>query len=231
MAEDRIVCIKPKASFVALFQQVADLEVQDDFFALRRTECRGTRPKADRASALLTPGTAGSHPIPKEPRHLAGAEAPTPRATGVRWSVARDGLGPTALGQSDGGLHVAYNYTSVQLAAEPFKGARGPCSSTNTESPTSARATLILCGGICEERMSAPGGRQQRGSDSSEELSVLAQRRIWLHAVRTEQDRVQEQAMDAGLGTLAKTSFDSLAKSIYTLSDERKDQLLYAQWP
>jgi hypothetical protein len=79
--------------------------------------------------------------------------------------------------------------------------------------------------------MSAPGGRQQRGSDSSKELSVLAQRRIWLHAVRTEQDRAQEQVMDAGLCTLAKTSFDSLAKSIYTLSDERKDQFLYAQWP
>jgi hypothetical protein len=34
VAEDRIVCIKPKASFVALFQQVADLEVQDDCFHL-----------------------------------------------------------------------------------------------------------------------------------------------------------------------------------------------------
>ncbi len=79
--------------------------------------------------------------------------------------------------------------------------------------------------------MSAPGGRQQRESDSSKELSVLAQRRIWLHRVVTMPDRVQEQVMDAGLGTLAKTSFDSLAKSIYTLSDERKDQFLYAQWP
>jgi hypothetical protein len=45
------------------------------------------------------------------------------------------------------------------------------------------------------------------------------------------QDRVQEQIMDTGLGTLAKTSFDSKAKSIYTLSDEGKDQFLYAQWP
>lgn len=79
--------------------------------------------------------------------------------------------------------------------------------------------------------MSAPGGRQQRGSDSSKELSVLAQRRLRLHPVVTVQDRVQEQIMDTGLGTLAKTSFDSLAKSIYTLSDERKDQFLYAQWP
>jgi hypothetical protein len=34
VAEDRIVCIKPKASLVALFQQVADLEVQDDCFRL-----------------------------------------------------------------------------------------------------------------------------------------------------------------------------------------------------
>ena len=79
--------------------------------------------------------------------------------------------------------------------------------------------------------MGAPGGRQRRGSDSSKELSVLAQRRIWLHPVLTVQDRVQEQIMDAGLGTLAKTSFDSPAKSIYTLSDEGKDQFLYAQWP
>jgi hypothetical protein len=79
--------------------------------------------------------------------------------------------------------------------------------------------------------MSAPGERQQRGSDSSKELSVLAQRRLRLHPAVTVQDRVQEQVMDAGLCTLAKTSFDSLAKSIYTLSDERKDQLLYAQWP
>jgi hypothetical protein len=45
------------------------------------------------------------------------------------------------------------------------------------------------------------------------------------------QDRVQEQLMDTGLGKLAKTSFASLAKSIYTLSDERKDQFLCAQWP
>jgi hypothetical protein len=36
-------------------------------------------------------------------------------------------------------------------------------------------------------------------------------------------DRVQEQIMDTGLGTLAKTSFGSLAKSIYTFSDEGKD--------
>ena len=40
----------------------------------------------------------------------------------------------------------SHNDTSVRLAAKPFKGARGPCSSTNTESPTSARATLALCG-------------------------------------------------------------------------------------
>jgi hypothetical protein len=60
---------------------------------------------------------------------------------------------------------------------------------------------------------------------------VLALRRIWLYRVVTVQDRVQEQVMGAGLCTLAKTSFDSLAKSIYTLSDERKDQFLYAQWP
>jgi hypothetical protein len=62
-------------------------------------------------------------------------------------------------------------------------------------------------------------------------LSVLAQRRIWLHPVLTVQNRVQEQIMDTGLGTLAKTSFDSLAKSTYTLPDEGKDQFLYAQWP
>jgi hypothetical protein len=79
--------------------------------------------------------------------------------------------------------------------------------------------------------MSAPGGRQQRGSDSSKELSVLAQRRIWLRPVLPVQYRAQEQIMDAGLGRLAKTSFDSLAKSIYTLSDEGKDQFLQAQWP
>jgi len=65
----------------------------------------------------------------------------------------------------------------------------------------------------------------------SKELSVPAQCRIWLHPVLTVQERVQEQIMDTGLGTLAKTSFDSLAKSIYTLSDEGKDQFLYAQWP
>jgi hypothetical protein len=60
---------------------------------------------------------------------------------------------------------------------------------------------------------------------------VLAQRRIWLHLVLSVLDRVQEQIMDTGLGTLAKTSFDSLTKSIYTLPDEGKDQFLYAQWP
>ena len=60
---------------------------------------------------------------------------------------------------------------------------------------------------------------------------MLAQRRIWLRPVFTVQDRVQEQSMDTGLGTLAMTSFDSLAKSIYTLSDEGEDQFLYAQWP
>ncbi len=79
--------------------------------------------------------------------------------------------------------------------------------------------------------MSAPGGRQQCGSDSSKELSVLAQRRLRLHPVVTVQDGAQEQILDTVLGTLAKTSFDSLAKSIYTLSDEGKDQFLYAQWP
>jgi hypothetical protein len=60
---------------------------------------------------------------------------------------------------------------------------------------------------------------------------VLAQRRIWLHPVLTVQDGAQEQILDTGLGTLAKTSFDSLAKTIYTMSDEGKDQFLYAQWP
>ena len=79
--------------------------------------------------------------------------------------------------------------------------------------------------------MSAPGGRQQRGSDSSKELSVLALRRIWLYRVVTVQDRVQEQVMDAGLGALVEVSFDSLTKSIYTWSDEGKDQFLYTQWP
>ena len=34
VAEDRIVCVRPKASFVALFQQVADLEEQDGCFHL-----------------------------------------------------------------------------------------------------------------------------------------------------------------------------------------------------
>jgi hypothetical protein len=60
---------------------------------------------------------------------------------------------------------------------------------------------------------------------------VLAQRRIWLHPVLTVQDGAQEQITDTGLGTLAKTSFDSLAKTIYTMSDEGEDQFLYAQWP
>jgi hypothetical protein len=59
---------------------------------------------------------------------------------------------------------------------------------------------------------------------------VLTQRRIWLHLVLTVQDRVQEQIMETGLGALAKTSFDSLAKSIYTLLDEGEDRFLYAQW-
>jgi hypothetical protein len=45
---------------------------------------------------------------------------------------------------------------------------------------------------------------------------VLAQRRVWLNPVLTVLDRVQGQIMDTGPGTLAKTSFDSLAKSIYT---------------
>ena len=71
--------------------------------------------------------------------------------------------------------------------------------------------------------MSAPGGRQQRGSDSSKELSVLAQWRLRLHPVLAMQDGAQEQILDTGLGTLTKTSFDSLAKNIYTLSDEGKD--------
>jgi hypothetical protein len=60
---------------------------------------------------------------------------------------------------------------------------------------------------------------------------VLAQRRIWLHPVLTVQDGAQEQILDTGLGTLAKTSFDSLAKTIYTLSDEGQDRFWYAQWP
>ena len=47
-----------------------------------------------------------------------------------------------------------------------------------------------------------------------------AQRWLRLHPVLTVQDRVQEQIMDAGLGTQVKTSFDSLAKCIYTWSDE-----------
>jgi hypothetical protein len=67
--------------------------------------------------------------------------------------------------------------------------------------------------------------------DSLKELSVLAQWRLRLHPVRTVQDRVQEQLMDTGPGMLAKTTFDSLSKSIYTLSDEGKDQFLYAHWP
>lgn len=37
--------------------------------------------------------------------------------------------------------------------------------------------------------------------------------------------------MDTGLGTPAKTTFDSLTKSIYTWSDEGKDQFLYTQGP
>ena len=41
---------------------------------------------------------------------------------------------------------------------------------------------------------------------------MLAQRRIWLHAVPTVEDWVQEQLMNTGLGALAKTSFDSLTK-------------------
>jgi hypothetical protein len=34
VAEDRIVCVKPKASFVALFQQVPGLQEQDGCFHL-----------------------------------------------------------------------------------------------------------------------------------------------------------------------------------------------------
>jgi len=67
--------------------------------------------------------------------------------------------------------------------------------------------------------------------ESSKGLSLLAQRRIWLHPVLTEQDRAQGQIMDTGLGTPAKTTFDSLTKSIYTWSDEGKDQFLYTKWP
>jgi hypothetical protein len=80
-------------------------------------------------------------------------------------------------------------------------------------------------------RVKSGGGDDCAGiPDSSEELSVLARCRMWLHPVLTVQDRVQEQIMDTGLGTLAKTSFDSFAKSIYTPSNEGKDQFLYAQW-
>jgi hypothetical protein len=43
--------------------------------------------------------------------------------------------------------------------------------------------------------------------------------------------RVQEQVMDAGHGTLVEASFDSLTESIYTWSDEGKDQFLYTKWP
>jgi hypothetical protein len=43
-----------------------------------------------------------------------------------------------------------------------------------------------------------------------------AQRHIWLRPVLAMYDRVQEQSMDTGPGTLAKRSFDSLRKSIYT---------------
>jgi hypothetical protein len=49
---------------------------------------------------------------------------------------------------------------------------------------------------------------------------VPAQCWLRLHPVLTVQDRVQEQIMAAGLGTQVKTSFDSLAKCIYTWSDE-----------
>jgi hypothetical protein len=78
-----------------------------------------------------------------------------------------------------------------------------------------------------------PGGRDDRAGVpySPLVLAVLAQRRGWLHPVLTVQDRVQEQIVDTGLGTLAKTSFDSLAESIYTLSDEGNDQFVYARWP
>jgi hypothetical protein len=57
---------------------------------------------------------------------------------------------------------------------------------------------------------------------------VLALRRIWLYRVVAVQDGVQEQVMDAGLGILVKTSFDSLAKSIYTSSDEGRSVLASA---
>jgi hypothetical protein len=53
-------------------------------------------------------------------------------------------------------------------------------------------------------------------SDSSPELWMPAQRHIWLRPVLAMYDRVQEQSMDTGPGTLAKRSFDSLRKSIYT---------------
>jgi hypothetical protein len=45
------------------------------------------------------------------------------------------------------------------------------------------------------------------------------------------QDRVQEQIMDTRPGTLAKISFDSLARRAYTSSDKGKDQFLVAKWP
>jgi hypothetical protein len=67
--------------------------------------------------------------------------------------------------------------------------------------------------------------------EPSKGLSLLAQRRIWLPPVLTEQDRAQGQIMDTGLGTPTKTTFDSLTKSIYTWSDEGKDQFLYTKWP
>ena len=65
--------------------------------------------------------------------------------------------------------------------------------------------------------------------DSSKELSVPAQCWLRLHPVLTVQDRVQEQRMDTGLGTLSKGPLDSLVKSIYTPTDRVENQLPCAQ--
>ena len=54
----------------------------------------------------------------------------------------------------------------------------------------------------------------------SSELSTPAQCRIWLRLALAVYDRVQEQITDTGCGTLAKRSFDSPGKSIYTSLDE-----------
>jgi thiazole synthase ThiGH ThiG subunit len=94
---------------------------------------------------------------------------------------------------------------------------------------TICKAVVNVGGGPIRDTEAAMAAMIAQVSQTSwKKLSVLAQRRIWLHPVLTEQDRAQEQIMDTGLGTLAKTTFDSLAKSIYTWSDEGKDQFLYA---